>query len=395
MGVSKKTEVESNQEEVPAVEAGVAAELEALRRQRPYRLSDRLRRFSARYTAFARSRWDPRCAAYGKRPPAMEEVTSRGRPGYSREDFALHAGAWTMASRMRPAGAEEVDSRYMESAQGGRGERYQPADWAAFTARLKGAARTYGAALAGVTRLDPLWLYESDGEGRPLELPEGMTTAVVLAVEMDYRMLRSSPSVVASAATGAGYSRMAVVAASTARFLEALGWRALPCGNDTALSIPLAADAGLGELGRNGLLITPQFGPRVRLCKVLTDAPLVPDRPVTFGVREFCEVCMKCADECPSASISRDEPTWQGPTPSNNPGVLKWYVEVERCLAYWRRSGTSCANCIRSCPFNKPRGALHEVVRLLVRTRSRLLDRALVAADILAGYGRRRDPQGF
>ncbi len=73
-------------------------------------------------------------------------------------------------------------------------------------------------------------------------------------------------------------------------------------GNDTALSIPQAVDAGLGELGRNGLLITPDRGPCVRICKVFADMPLAPDRPVRFGVSEFCRSCARCADACQARS---------------------------------------------------------------------------------------------
>ena len=80
----------------------------------------------------------------------------------------------------------------------------------------------------------------------------------------------------------------------------------------------MAVDAGLGELGRNGLLISSGFGPRIRISKVLTDLPLVPDQPVDLGVRKMCEVCGKCAKACPGQAISRDEPTMEGLTLSNN-----------------------------------------------------------------------------
>jgi len=379
----------------PASKGQPTAELEELRALRPNRVSSRLHRFSARFTAFARSRWDPDSPVYGKTARSMEEVVALGRPGYSHEDFALQAGAWTMASRMRAPGVQDPDAEYMESARQQEKVQYEPEDWSEFTGRVKAAARLYGAAAVGITRVDPLWVYAGDGEEPTSGPAEELTTAIVLAVEMDYEMIGTSPSATASAATGDGYSRMAFVAACTARFLQALGWQALPCGNDTALSIPLAIDAGLGELGRNGLLITPGFGPRVRLCKVLTRAPLVADRPITFGVREFCDACMKCADECPSTSISREEPSWEGPTPSNNPGALKWYVNVDKCLAFWRANGTGCANCIRCCPFNKPRGWLHDLVRFFIRRRSRWLNRVFVLGDRLAGYGRRRDPGSF
>jgi reductive dehalogenase len=184
---------------------------------------------------------------------------------------------------------------------------------------------------------------------------------------------------------------MAFTSACVARYLVELGWQAIPSGNDTALSIPLAVDAGLGELGRNGLLITPLYGPRVRLCKVFTDAPLVPNRPISFGVKEFCDVCMKCATDCPSGSISMEGMTDCGPTPSNNPGVLKWYINPETCLAFWRKNGACCASCIRSCPFNKPPGRLHTLARFFIQFRSRLADRFLVSVDDICGYGTARD----
>jgi reductive dehalogenase len=258
---------------------------------------------------------------------------------------------------------------------------------------VKRAARVFGAALAGITRVSPLWVYASDGNEEPIELPDGLDVAIVMAVEMDYEMLRTSPSAQAAAATRLGYSRMAFVAASMARYLNDLGWRALPCGNDTALSIPLAIDAGLGEPGRNGMLVTAPFGPRVRLCKVFTDAPLAADAPIAFGVREFCERCVKCARSCPAGAIPRGGMTEAGPTPSNCPGILKWYVNADKCLAFWRRNGTSCATCIRSCPFNKPRGRLHDLARWLVKSRSQICGRALLRLDDLCRYGTRREPE--
>ncbi|RJS76940.1 4Fe-4S dicluster domain-containing protein [Candidatus Bathyarchaeota archaeon] len=128
----------------------------------------------------------------------------------------------------------------------------------------------------------------------------------------------------------------------------------MPCGNDTALSIPLAIDAGLGELGRNGLLIASEFGPRVRLCKVFTDLPLETDKPIEFGIKEFCEKCKLCAEACEVGAISTSEkPSYEIACRSNNPGALKWYVNVEKCFMFWRKNGASCSTCIKVCPFNR------------------------------------------
>ncbi len=122
---------------------------------------------------------------------------------------------------------------------------------------------------------------------------------------------------------------------------------------------PLAVQAGMGEIGRNGFLITPTLGSRVRLSAVLTDMPLVVDEPIDIAVEEFCENCMKCADTCPSDSI----PT-TGKAEYN--GILKWKVEAETCSAYWNKVGTDCAICMAICPYSKPDTPLHGVIRWMV-----------------------------
>ena len=79
--------------------------------------------------------------------------------------------------------------------------------------------------------------------------------------------------------------------------------------NDTALAIPYAIKAGLGEYGRLGLLITKEFGPRVRLGKIFTNLPLAPDRPIRFGVKEFCDTCRRCSEGCPVNAIPSNAPS--------------------------------------------------------------------------------------
>ena len=302
----------------------------------PYRIVGPLERFDPSRSLFARVR---AAAGHGGAAPA-----SHAGPGPDRLGRALHAGARAPDGLIRP----QWRSRPFAAAP----DRYDPADPAEFTRRVKDAARFYGASLVGVARVNPLWLYAADGGAGV----EGLSTAVVMAVEMDYDIIATSPSPAASAATAKGYSQMAFVATCLAQYLCDLGFRAVPSGNDIALTIPLAIDAGLGEMGRNGSLITREYGPRVRLCKVFTDAALIADEPVSFGARQVCATCNECVLACPAGAIPAGEMTASGPSPSNNPGVLKWYCHPDKCLAFWQVNGTSCCNCIRSCPFNKPPG---------------------------------------
>jgi len=203
----------------------------------------------------------------------------------------------------------------------------------------------------------------------------------------------NSPGRLASAATGDGYSRMAQTAYKVAEFIRCLGYRALPAGNGTALSIPIAIDAGLGELGRNGLLVTPKYGPRVRIAKVITDMPILPDYPIKFGVTEFCETCMLCAEECPSASITKGPQSWKGPTVSNNPGIFKWYAQQETCYDY---NGFSCSNCKMACPFNKPNNEwTHKLIRGAIKLKVNPMNRVMTQLDQAGGYGRQKDSRDF
>ena len=142
---------------------------------------------------------------------------------------------------------------------------------------------------------------------------------------MDYDVILSSPAV--EHETDIGYSKAAWSAASLATFITELGYKAIPACNELGISIAMAVDAGLGEMGRNGQLITRDFGSSVRISKVFTNLPLVPDRPIDFGVQGFCEQCALCARHCPSRSIRPGERTDQPNNEHTSPGMLKWPVQ--------------------------------------------------------------------
>lgn len=64
-----------------------------------------------------------------------------------------------------------------------------------------------------------------------------------------------------------------------------------------------AVAAGLGEFGRQGLLVTPRFGTRQRLTSIISNAPLTPDR--LYSGKPICNGCMKCVKACPVAALSK------------------------------------------------------------------------------------------
>ncbi len=177
--------------------------------------------------------------------------------------------------------------------------------------------------------------------------------AIVMGIEMKWDKIDLSPGPEASAATALAYSNMAEISSSLAKYIRMLGYPAIPSGNDTAQSIPLAISAGLGEFGRIGLMLSPEFGPRQRLCKVYTNMPLVPDKPIDFGIRSYCETCHACAQACPARAIQFDERTTEQTSISNRPGILRWPVDVEKCYMFWQENGgIDCANCVAACPWS-------------------------------------------
>ena len=222
-------------------------------------------------------------------------------------------------------------------------------------------------------------------------IPRSMNNIVVMAFEMDEGGINTGGhahvvSMLGEASAMNSYSRMAFTSACLAQFIRRLGYNAIPMGNDHSLSIPMAIDAGLGELGRHSLLITPKYGPRIRLAKVMTDLPMIADRPISFGVTEFCEVCGKCAEFCPSEAISNENRTYEA-APAGIPGYYHWPLDGDKCFSYWAEVGGSCYNCIRVCPFNKPEGWLHEATRILIGVKSGTLDQVLLRLDNAAGFG--------
>lgn len=357
-----------------------------------------IERFDQRNDIFRRARYDPKVMRW--RAKFDDAVPVQDKPGYTQQDYALTGAAWHLeefyakghaGSNHCGLYAWESSAPVLVSDAG-----IDTSDPVVASRMIKRAARFFGADLVGICELNGLWVYayvnnDVTDEHTPMEIPDEYRYAIAMAIEMDYEYVQTSPAGGASAATGLAYSKMAFVAGLLAQFIRSLGYKAIPCGNDTALSIPIAIEAGLGELGRNGILVTEKLGPRVRLCKVFTDLPLIPDEPRFFGVEEFCRICMKCAEDCPSRAIPYGEKTAEAPTVSNNPGVLKWAIDPEQCFKWWAANGADCANCIRVCPFNQAEGWHHDFVRGVIK-RTPLFNRLFLWFDGVLRYGRQFDP---
>ncbi len=175
--------------------------------------------------------------------------------------------------------------------------------------------------------------------------------AISLAMEMDYDKIQESPGPPSATEVIKVYCMLGEITMKVASKIRELGYPAYahhPRGSgkfpSRILHIPTAIEAGFGELGRHGLLITPRFGPRVRLGTVTTDLPLIPDEPTNFGATKFCEECDICVKECEGDAISKEK--------TDVRGYIKYAVDPYKCGPYFGEYD-GCSVCMKVCVFNK------------------------------------------
>lgn len=252
--------------------------------------------------------------------------------------------------------------RIRDTAEGAIADTQVALDPAAASLRLAGLARFLGARSAGTTAVTPAHVYSHIGRGSGewgAEIDAGQYPWVlVFTVEMKDEYLGAAPLQPELADSGRQYAQAAVIALIIAEYLRSLGYeaRAHIDGNYRLILPPLAVDAGLGEIGRHSLLITPESGSRVRLGAVSTNLPLQQSSRRSFGVKDFCTICKKCANNCPSHALPEGEP-------EVTRGTSYWKMHPSRCFRFWRGVGTDCGLCIAVCPYSHPRGLLHDFVR--------------------------------
>ena len=336
------------------------------------------------FSRFSLQDGSERKSEYYTRRPDLREIDDRIRakpqidhPDFFREHPVLRGLAQAQDANLKRQ-LELVDGPVSGERTGGSPERNSRI--------IKEVVRYLGAPLCGIAELDRSFMYSHTGRG-----PESYGSiidsthryAVVFAVEMKMDMVATAPGPAVYTETETRYSDAARISIAAAGFLRRLGWpsRAHVSGsNYQAMLPPLAWRAGLGEMGRMGILITPRYGPRVRLGMVTTEMPLTIDSPIAFGVQDFCRRCQKCADNCPSGAIPSGDP-------EEDNGVVRWVIRREACYSFWGKAGSDCSRCLFVCPYSKPDNLLHNTIRRAA-ARSIGAQRLFIKADDWF-YGRR------
>jgi len=330
-------------------------------------ISEEFSRFDQRNEIYCRSEWDEEIKS--KKATVffsghyMPEARARKADGFGQKDYALRNATWHVTNVLRDLRRESDDRKEgffdtFTAQDDGWPEPYDFSSPEEATANLRRAAVSMGAGLLGICEYDERWIYsarysERTQESKPVDIPEDLPYVIVIGQPMDIDLTATVPSALSGAATGMGYTHDTVVLLTLTQYILNLGYRAVSSMNDSALPIPLAVQAGLGEVGRHGLLITEEYGPRLRLGKIFTDMPLVIDQPKRFGVKEFCDVCQRCSSACPPKAIPTGAPSRTAHSISNLNGVKKWTTFAEKCFRFWVGQNSDCSICIRVCPYNR------------------------------------------
>ena len=252
---------------------------------------------------------------------------------------------------------------------------------------IRAAMRHFGAGTVAFLELDDntrKLVYGYDPDGKELVftddpvasetetqrfIPNSCKYVIVYTMQMSQESMRRSPTITGSQTTTLAYRRLEEVQRSTQDFLTGLGYQGLGESSTNALGIAPAFGvlAGLGEMSRLNRLISPEYGPMMRVSKILTDLPVATDKPIDAGIMEFCKHCKKCAEACPSEALSfDDEPTWEVRGGWNNPGHKAYFEDATKCMTYWREvAGSNCGICFSVCPFaKKDKAWIHEWVKM-------------------------------
>jgi ferredoxin len=209
--------------------------------------------------------------------------------------------------------------------------------------QLKEEIRQYAGRLGyicGFTRIDRRFIADAHDHAFPFD------TAIVLGMEMDKELLDEAPHPGDRLCDFEVYVRSGKKVFELARFIRRQGYRCfarIPFDGKVKYP-PHAINAGLGELGANGVVITPEFGPRLRWCMISIDADLEPDTPRDFHMAAYCDACRRCIRACPGGAIPEERFWWRG--------VLKRKINDTRCYPYFVEY-EGCGLCMKVCPINR------------------------------------------
>ncbi|WP_169813445.1 4Fe-4S dicluster domain-containing protein [Nocardia vaccinii] len=279
-----------------------------------------------------------------RRDPDQQDAIRETTPLY--DFFHLHSDARALLSSLWVA-TVSIAPRLQRAGRARRRHNQSPltrrpsahVDSARLTEDFKSYCKAIGLSAVGVTAYDPNYQFV---EYRGNQVGD---VIVVGIIEQNYESTQQVPSIRSERAALAAYGELERRMLLAAEWLTARGYRARPEGYiGESLTIAYAVEAGLGQLGLNGQLLTPAAGSRARLHVMSTNAPLSADKPVDYGIEGVCDKCQICVRRCPVGAIPA--------TRSEHRGVVKAKLNTKRCLPIMAQA-SGCSICMKVCPVQR------------------------------------------
>ena len=329
----------------------------------------------------------------------LDRWLKEGKPGYTLKDTALSAGSGVGFSAQSFIGSQKAATPEDLGVPKWTGTPEEASQM------VTAALRHYGAATVGFVELDTntteKLIYSHDPDGKEMKIldvdepaeddesrtiPKKARWVIVYTVQMSEETFARAPTPLYSQTTTLTYRRARNIQDRAQNFLRGLGYMGMGEASTNALGIAPAFGvmAGLGELSRYNRLLTVEYGPMVRVFKLVTDLPLAPTKPINANMLEFCKNCTKCADHCPSKALSFEkEPYWEVKGGWNNPGHKAWFEDSVKCRNYWYQVGTNCGICFAVCPFSSKNVATYNRLRNYLAGTTSMFDSTLKSIDDL------------
>lgn len=329
-------------------------------------ITDAVQRIDLRDTAYG-------LAARGEYGPAVQQSVRRLLP----EKYPLSAAQKDVVDHVSLIRANPVAPQVAPI----------PQDPLILSRHIKAVGYFLKADVVGICQVPEFAYYSHDREGNPIA--PAYRNAILVVMRKDWLTMHASRGYdwIGDAISFQAYQHLAIVAETLANYIRRLGWDASAqygpsfVNRYSVLLPPLLLLAGIGEVSRAGIILNPFLGLGYKAAAVLTHMPLAPDKPVDFGLQDFCRRCRICAENCPSKAIPMGDKVMYN-------GYETWKLDTRRCASFnfTNRRGTMCNRCVKSCPWTRPPTWANNLVRALV-TRWRLARVAAIRAAALLRTG--------
>lgn len=327
------------------------------------RLTDGIQRIDLRDIAYG-------LAARGEYGPAVQKGVQKSLPG----KYPLSAALKDVMDHIS----------LMDAAPVAPHKAPIPEEPEILTRHIKAAGYFLKADIMGVCKVPQSAYYSHDKHGNPIEARYENAVIIVMRKELQAMHVSSGRDWMGDPISFQAYQHLGMVAETLANYIRRLGWDASAQYGPSFVNRysvqlpPLLLAAGIGEVSRAGIILNPFLGLAFKAAAVLTDMPLLPDRPVDFGLQKFCQECKICAKACPSKAISMGDKVMYN-------GYETWKLNTRNCASFnfTNKKGTMCNTCVKSCPWSNPSIFPHDVVRSMVMNIPFTRRIAIRAAEIL------------